>query len=77
MILEGERRPSHGIGNPFVHGTKVYRVFISAKSNPHDAVLSGHGAVLNGHDAEKYWGWTRVLGCFRVKLLSRKNFSDL
>jgi len=54
MILEGERRPSHGIGNPFVHDTKVYRVFIFTKSNPHDAVLSRHDAALNWHDAEKY-----------------------
>jgi len=60
MILEGERRPSHGIGNPFVHGTKVYRVFIFAKSNPHDAVLSGHDAVLKGYDAEKYRDLVRV-----------------
>jgi len=36
------------------HGTKMYRVLNFAKSNPHDAVLSGHDAVLNGHDAKKH-----------------------
>ena len=54
MILRQCDKPHMVPNDPFFHGTKVYRVFIFAKRNPHDAVLNGHGAVLNRHDAEKY-----------------------